>query len=171
MIVLLVLAIQIQLTVPSSGWLGEARVPAVLAVVLYYALQRPLWLIMLACVVGGLLVDSQSIGLQLGVFVFFFCVTALIANRFRDLVFNESLLTAACFGAASAVVINVAVWLVLMQDGSIHAPVWWAGLKIFGSGVLGMLVTPLFFLLGRGLDVAVGNVLIGQEIDGKNQSI
>ena len=165
---LLVFALQVQLNVPSYGWLGEARVPAVMAVVLYYALQREPWLIMLSSILGGLLIDSQSIGIQLGVFVFFFCITALIASRFRDLVFNESLVTAACFGSVSAVIINFAVYLVLIQDGSIHAPLWWAGLKIFGSGVLGLLVTPVIFKAARSLDVAVGNVFVGQEINGKS---
>lgn len=165
MMFMLIGGAMIQTAIPSVGWLGDAKLPVLLAVALYYALTRNFALTMSAAFFAGFLHDVLSL-MPLGHSVFCFCVAAWLTGYFKNLVLTDSLFTTIIFGGIANAVITLSFCLMLFQDGAIVCSLGWIALKTVGALVLGMVCTPVVFSLAGRLDKLVGNVELEQSLDG-----
>jgi len=144
------------------GWplLGYARFPLLLGVVLYYALNHKLWIVILVAFVAGLLQDGLSL-VPLGYSALLFCGVAVVAGRYRRLVLSEAFVTAAFFGGIASLVVTLFIFILLRRADAIACSALQAALRIVGSGFLGMLTVPVVFLLMTHLHRALE--LVGEE--------
>lgn len=162
MLFVLVSGAVMQSVVPGWPLLGQAKIPFLLAGVIYYALTRKSGTMLLAAVLAGFLQDALS-PIPLGYSSFCFCVIGLLISAFRNTVFTESAFTAAFFGGVAAGVATLGINAMLWKDGLITATLWWTALKTAGATALGALFTPVVFLAGFYLDRTVGNVEARKE--------
>jgi len=147
----------VQVLAPAHAALGQVKAPALLAVVVYYALNRRFAVTMTAALLAGVLQDALSL-VPLGYSSLLFMGAGAAMSRYREQMESESVVTAAFFGAATAAVVAVLMSLLLAHAGRF---VWRPGpvvLRVAGSAVLGLVVTPAVFLVVGGLDRRVGNV-------------
>lgn len=148
----LVVTAALQMTVPSVRMLADAKFPLMLAVVLYYALTRPRGPAMAIAFWAGLLADTLG-PMPLGYSAVCFCVVTLAAGMFRSFVFEDTWITPAVFGLTAAAVVAIGFYLLLMrQEGFQDVSGWWLTMKIAGTAVLGIVATPLMFLVARSMD-------------------
>lgn len=147
----------LQAVFPTWRWLGEANVPVLMGVVLYYTLAHQGRLMLPAAILAGLLQDALGM-IPLGYSSFCFVVAALIISKFKDLVFVHELVTHMSFGALASGAITLALYALLAHDGAVSLRPAWAALKTVGSMVLGAVVIPLEFELLEALDRMLGNV-------------
>jgi len=153
----LVGGVLLQAVLPSPAVLGQAKVPILVAVILYYALNRGIGTMLAAAFAAGLLHDALS-PMPLGYSVLVFAAAGWVASRFRDLVMTDSIVTAAFFGAVAGAATTLMYYLLLLRDGLLACTVAWAGLKALGTGLLCMISTPVVFAVVGRLDRLVGNV-------------
>jgi rod shape-determining protein MreD len=165
MIFHLIIGAMIQTVVPSFAILGGAKLPILLAVVLYYALTRNASISLVAAFLAGFLHDVLS-QIPLGHSVFCFCIAAWLASYFRNMVLTDSLFTTVLFGGVTNVVVTTVFFMMLVQDNLIHYSFWKIFFKLAGSLLLGMICTPVVFYLVGWLDKLVGNVEMEQNLDG-----
>lgn len=147
----------IQSLVPGAAMLGRARIPLLLAIVLYFALTNSRGIMLLAAVAAGLLQDSLS-NIPPGYSAFCFGVAGMVVNQYKDDLFGESLLTTAVVGAGAGFVVSLGLSLLLWYNDLIKDPVWLWMLKAAGTAILAALCTPPVFSAVRSLDRMVGNV-------------
>lgn len=154
----------LQTELPAVPWLGQAKPPLLLAVVLYYALQRTRPVMAVAALMAGLMQDMLS-PLPLGASACGFGLAGWYVSRFRKVVLTESMLTQAFFGLVSAMAVTIVLYVILMVEARIGLPVRRVVLKTIGMGALGLIVTPpVCWLLGR-LDRIVGNIVMAAEVE------
>jgi rod shape-determining protein MreD len=151
--------------VPGAALLGQVRLPLLLGLVLYMALNRTWGEMMAVAVVAGLGQDMLS-RIPLGYTAVLFAVCALVAYRFRPVVVSDSPLTAACFGAPSAVGVTALLWLLLLREGLVGISVGAGLLRLGGAGLLGVVTVPLVFFVCSRLYEAIGETLSPEESDG-----
>jgi rod shape-determining protein MreD len=152
----------IQMFIPPVVLFGQAKVPFLVALVVYYALCHDTDYMLVAAFLAGLLQDVMS-PIPLGYSSFCFCVIGLVAGRFRNVVMTESLLPAVLFGASAAMVAVLASYLLLVKDQLVSCTFWWLLLKLIGAGILGAVCAPVVFALIGRLDRMVGNVMTKEE--------
>jgi rod shape-determining protein MreD len=155
----------IQTVVPSCGILGGAKLPILLAVVLYYALTRNVSITLVAAFGAGFLHDVLS-QIPLGHSVFCFCVAGWLAGYFRNMVLTDSIFTTIIFGGITNAVVTIVFFVMLAQDDLIYYSYGRIILKAAGALVLGMVCTPVIFYLAGWLDKLVGNIEMEQSLDG-----
>ena len=156
-----------QTLLPPCAFLGQAKFPFLMAVVLYYALNRETYVMLVAALCAGLLQDALSY-MPLGYSVCCFSVVGWIAGRFRKLVLTESLVTPVFFGGAGGTVVVLVIYVLLARDGAVSYPPGAVAVKVIGAGILGMISTPVLFLVARKLDLIVGNVDVRESMYGIN---
>lgn len=150
--IVLVAAAVGQMMVPQLAVLAHAQVPVLLAAVLYYALTRPTGLSMVIGLVAGLLVDGMS-RVPLGYTSALFCAVGAATGLFRNLVFEDTLLTQLCFGAAGAFLATGAMMLVLADTAGLDGcSWWWLTIRLLGTTLLGAGAAPLVFRAARSMD-------------------
>lgn len=149
------LAAVLQTVLPEIGAHG-LRLPLLQGVVVYYALTRRVGATLAAGFFAGLLHDALGLA-PLGYSVVCFCVAGAVVNRFRDVVFNESMFTAAFFGALFAGISTLVTGLALCGAGLLDIGVWQLLLKTGAALLAGAVCAPLVFRILSGLDRAVGN--------------
>jgi rod shape-determining protein MreD len=157
MLFALVAGAVIQSLVPGAALLGRARIPLLLAVVLYYALTNSRGIMLLSAVVAGLLQDSLSF-IPPGYSAFCFGAVGMVVNRYKDDLFSESVLTTSFIGAAAGFVLSLGLSLLLWFNDLIGDPLLWWVLRAVGTALLGAACTPIVVSAVRGLDCMVGNV-------------
>ena len=141
---------------PAVHALGSAKIPFLLAVVLYYATRHGPWSVLCAALLAGIMQDSLS-QIPMGYSALCFVMLGLLVWRIRDFIFRESLLAAVVLGGASGAAASAALLQMLILDGGYAPPPWpTVVLKIAGSGVLGIAVTPLVWSAARRMDRLVG---------------
>ncbi|MDD4871283.1 MAG: rod shape-determining protein MreD [Kiritimatiellae bacterium] len=165
MIFILVVGAVIQTVIPSSGILGGAKLPILLAIVLYYALTRNMVVTLVAAFVAGFLHDVLS-QIPLGHSVFCFCFAGWLASFFRNMVLVDSIFTTIIFGGSTNVLVTMFFFMMLAQDDFVFYSYKWILLKIAGALVLGMVCAPVIFYLAGWLEKLVGNVEMEQSLDG-----
>lgn len=157
MLFVLVCAAVVQAVVPSLPALGEAPLPVLLSVVMYYGLARDLRLMILAGILGGFLQDGLSL-IPLGYSSFVYCVTGWVMSRFKDMVFVHETVTHMLFGALGAAGATLILY-VLISTTSLQAyPLSMALHKAGGAFILGALVAPVVFRVSKRFDQWMGNV-------------
>jgi rod shape-determining protein MreD len=141
---------------PPFAILGHAKIPFLLALVLYYALNHPTGTMLGAALVAGFLGDALS-PVPMGYSAALFCAAGLVAGRYRKLVVPDSLMTAVVFGAVAGGIMPLVFWGLLTRASLVSASVGWVLLKALGTAVLGALAAVVCFLLLNAMDRMVGN--------------
>lgn len=153
-----------QAAVVPVALLGEAKLPLLLAVVIYYALNHDTGTAAVAALLSGFLHDVLSM-IPIGQTAAVFLVAALITGRFRKLVHGEEVLTAGLFGGVSAFVSVFAEHHLLARDGLVAVTTGALWHKAFGFLLLGAVISPIVFLIVHRLDSLVGNVATSEVIE------
>jgi len=153
-----------QTLMPPVIWMGGAKPPVLLAVVLYYALHRDAGEVYIAALLCGVVQDSLS-PVTLGYSPVLFCLLGWVVSRFRRVVLSETLLAPVVFGLAAGCLCTVLMYVLLARQGQVDWP-WMRMLwRSAGTGLLGAIATPFVFVLTGGLDRLVGNVAMRETID------
>ena len=145
----------VQTLMPPWWLMGQAKVPVLLALCLYYALRDSRRLAIQAAVLAGLVQDAMSM-IPLGYSSLAFAVVCLLAIRFRDLIFIQEGLTHVLLGAVGAALVTVLLSVFLIQSGVVLISAGWLFLKISGSLLLGAVTVPLAFMAFSSLDNRLG---------------
>ncbi len=157
MVFMLVCAAVIQAVAPSLSALGEARLPLLLSVVMYYGLARDHRLMLGAGILGGILQDALSL-MPLGYSSFVYCVAGWVMSRFKDIVFVHETITHMLFGAVGAAGATFLLYLLIAATILREYPLIAAVHMSAGGFVLGALVAPVVFRACKRLDQLMGNV-------------
>lgn len=165
MVLILIGSAVMQTVLPAFAFLGQAKFPFLLAVVLYYALNWNTTMMLIAAFFAGFLYDVLS-PVPLGYSALCFCAIGWIVARFRNLILMDSVVTPAFFGGVAGVGFALGLYVLLAKDGLVVYPASWVVLKAVGTGILGMICTPVIFHLAGGLDRIVGNADVKESIDG-----
>ncbi len=157
MLFVLVCAAVAQAVVPSSPALGEAPLPMLLAVLMYYGLARDLRLMLFAGILGGFLQDGLSL-MPLGYSSFAYCLAGWTMSRFKDIVFVHETVTHMLFGALGAAGATLVSYALISTTGLQDYPAVAALHKAGGAFILGAIVAPIVFRVSKRFDQWVGNV-------------
>ncbi|MFH0880489.1 MAG: hypothetical protein V2A34_12305 [Lentisphaerota bacterium] len=158
MVFSLVCGTVLQAMSPTWSWLGQAHLPLLLGLVLYYAFTHDDMHMIVCALLAGILQDSMDL-IPLGYSSFCFCVVGLTVSRFRDLVFVRQWITHLLIGAAAAGGVSLALSVLLLyNDGLIIGPLRLL-LKTVGSIFLGAMVVPVEFQVMESLDRMLGNAV------------
>ncbi|NQU40829.1 MAG: rod shape-determining protein MreD [Lentisphaerae bacterium] len=168
MLVLMLGGVTAQFLFPALPMIGQAKPPFLLAVVIYYALNRTPNTVMVAGLLAGVVHDALT-AIPLGYTSLVFVLVGLLAGRFRRLVLAESRVTAGFFGAVGALVVQLAVYVLLARSGVVWWPVGRLTVRLLAGACLAAVATPLTFAVARRLDQWVGNVEMREIIDGIEQ--
>ncbi len=158
------LAGMLQLLLPGPLWLGQAKWPLLLGVVVYYALQHDAEVLWPAALLAGFLQDALSPS-PLGVSSGCFLLAGWAIARLRPLLLVDSVVTQAFFGGVAAFGVGL-LWQLWLRDGRDGLSAWNALHRLAGLGVEGALSAPLMFWMTGGLDRMVGNVHPAKEVEG-----
>lgn len=151
--------------VPPVALLGQAKLPLLLSVVLYYALHRSTTVMGVAALAAGILYDTLS-PVPLGSSLLFFVVAGWVAGRFRGLVMIDSAVTGFFFGAAAGLGITLLQGALLLRGGLMSIPPSMVLVKAAGTALLGGCCTPAAsFAIGK-LDRMAGNREPGEASNG-----
>ncbi len=146
MVLSLLLGTLLQAHLPGISLLGGIRWPVLLGIVLYYALNHRGVAGVLCALGAGLLMDCLSF-VPIGYSVLFFCLTAWLADRCRQWVLPDAVVTSMFFGGLSNLLYAIFLYILLLRNGSHHGLLLTGLLRILGSGLLGVLTVPLVSLL------------------------
>jgi len=127
---------------PTWAWLGQARVPLLLGLVLYYALNHPAHVMLVAALMAGVFHDAMS-QIPLGYSSLWFCLAGWIASRSKGTVLTDSALTQFMFGGLASAFFSLGSFVMLARTGRMGPGVGMVALKVLGSGLLGFIVVPL----------------------------
>lgn len=161
----LVIGAVLQTVLPAWLFLGQAKFPVLLALVLYYALNRDTPVMLVAAVFAGFLQDILSIGIPLGYSSCCFIVAGWLVGRFRQLVIMDSMLTPVFFGGVAGSVLTLVMYMLLCNAGAAYWPLGMLFLKIAGAGLLGVAVTPVVFLAAQYFDGLMGIIEVKENLD------
>lgn len=141
-----------QLLTPGMARLAGAKAPVLLAIVVYYALTRPRSSALAIAFWSGLLVDVLS-PIPLGFSAACYVVVALVVGCFRNLVFDDTIITPAFFGGVASFAVTLALYALLVtRGGYAGASMAWIVVKAVATAGLGVLVTPPVFVAARSMD-------------------
>lgn len=157
MLLLLGVGAYLQMLLPGLVVLGQARLPLLMAIVLYFSLTRETDVMLAAAFLAGWLQDSLS-GIPLGYSMALFCVIGFVAGRFRTLVVSDAPVTQFVFGAVAGAVLNLGLYVLLVRDGLLVYPGARLVLRTAGAGITGAVATYLTFAAGSSLDGLFRNV-------------
>lgn len=161
MFVALVVGALVEALLPAWGFAGRASAPILLAVVLYYALYYPSSYLWTAAMLGGLLQDSLGL-VPLGYSAVCFTIVALIASRFRDVMFLHEFWSHVWIGAVSASLATLLLSVLLKGSQQLGASFGWVAIRMLGSFLLGAFCVPAVMAAMAGVDRMLGNVRIGE---------
>lgn len=148
---------------PPVVVLGLVKPPFLLAVVLYYTLNRGPALMLCAAVCAGFLQDATSL-VPLGYSSAVFVAAGWLSGRYRRLVVAESWMTPLVFGGVTGAVVVLALSLLLTATGEVSMLPRRLALKMVGSAGLGAVTTWAVFALLSRVERMVGNVRTVDEI-------
>jgi rod shape-determining protein MreD len=151
MIIMLIMSATVQWMLPVFTSLGQAKIPLLLAVALYYALNRGLAVAMVAAFLAGLLQDLLG-QIPLGYSPLCFCLLGLAAYRFHNVVMTDSILTAVVFGATAGAAATAGIYGLLCAGSYAGCTLAHALAKISGVALLAAVCCPFVFRVNRRLD-------------------
>ena len=164
MVLFLLAGAAVQTLVPSPAVLGQARVPVLLCIVLYYALTHEMHVTLAAGLLAGFIQDALS-PVPLGYSVWCFWIAGALVSRFRRVVLSESPAAQMFFGGVVGALTAMLFGVLLSVTGQVRWPVVRVLVKVAGSGILGALCAPPVFGLGGWLDRLVGNIQARESMD------
>lgn len=164
MVVCVVLGALFQEMLPCTAWLGQAKVPIMVAIVLYYAMYRNAAAMLGAAVIAGVCFDAMS-AVPLGYSAVCLCAVGWGVMWFRKVVPAEAWGVTMLLGAVAAAAFVLGDYLLLLRIGLVAHPFGWVLLKLVGTALLGAIATPVVLLVVGGVDRLVGNVELRETID------
>lgn len=151
--------------VPPLALLGQAKLPLLMSVVLYYALHGSTTVMGVAVLAAGLLYDTLS-PVPLGMSLLFLVAAGWVASRFRGLVMIDSAVTGFFFGAAAGLGMTLLQGLLLLRGGLVSVTPATVLVRGAATALLGGCCTPVvFFAIGK-LDRMAGNREPGEASNG-----
>ncbi len=157
MLISLAGAAYLQLVLPAYSFFGQAKFPFLLAVVLYYALNRETGIAMIAGFFAGVFQDSLSL-IPLGFSSMIFFMVVWIAGRFRSVIMLGSMFTPVLFGVVTAPLALLSMYVLLRSQDLVAYGSGWFLLKLSGGATLAAVVTPVVFCVMRRFEMWVGNI-------------
>lgn len=157
MIFALVCGAVLQAVLPAWTPMGQAKVPLLLCMSLYYTLSYERSVMLQGAILAGLLQDALGMT-PLGYSSFAFVIAGIIVARFKDLIFVQQTLTLVLLGTVSAAGVTLLLFALLARGGMAEVPVLWMVLKTVGTMILGAVTAPLTFRLLTHLDQKLGNI-------------
>ncbi|MFT5124907.1 MAG: rod shape-determining protein MreD [Kiritimatiellia bacterium] len=165
MMVITMFAAIIQSLLPSLPFLGSARAPVVLGVVMYYALTRERGLVLAAGLLAGIFEDALSSRMPMGCHSFLYVLVGLYINQYREKVFGNHWLTHMFLGVLACAAVTLGTYVLLMirarpVDGAVSFAMPLGGMLVMGAGVIlmGLAVIPITFKVVERLDYKLGNI-------------
>ncbi len=162
MVVMLLCAAVLQAVLPTMSLLGNAPVPLMPGLVVYYALTRRLATGLRAAILAGVFQDALC-AIPLGYSSFCFCVFTWLINRVREEVYTRSWITHFLFGAVINGGTTCGLFILLRFGQMLALPFYQALLKIIGAAILGGIMTPLIFKGAELLERKLGIVVMGEH--------
>jgi len=153
----LVVCAVLQTVVPPWSPMGQAKMPFLLGLALYYALHYDRRIMLASAISAGVLQDALGM-IPLGYSAFCFCLVGLITRRFRDLLFVHQGLTHILLGAVSSAFVTFMLFVLLAVEGKVSVNPSWLALKLAGGFVLGGIFVPIVVRAAYLLDRKLGNV-------------
>ncbi len=163
MIFMLICGAVLQAVIPTGAVLGEARVPVLQGLVIYYALTRRRSEALRVAVLAGFFHDALCM-IPLGYSSFVLCCCAWVINKVRDEVFIEDWTTHLLFGALANGIVTLFLYVLLTQGGGLVMGLNALFLKCMGSVVMGAVVVPFVFRIATSLDRALGLIPMRESI-------
>lgn len=158
----LVVATVVQGLLPSLPFLGQAKPPVLLAVVLYFALMRRPGVSLATAVCAGLLLDAFGQG-RIGISVICFLIIAWVVNESRDKLFGRRPSTQMMLGAFGSGFMIVTLYVFQIMDSALYLPFFGMLSKAYGTMLLGIVTVPLVFKLLEWTDRRLGIVVQVRE--------
>lgn len=152
----------LQAVTPAWERMGIAKLPLILAAVLFYALTRKPTQVVEAAMLGGILQDSLG-QVPLGFSSTVFCLVGLTVNRFRERLFSDHWVTHILVGVAAVNAVIVLQYLQLVAAGIRELPASLVFLKMLGSVVLASLCAPIVYRAIARMDRMMGNDMGGMR--------
>ncbi len=147
----------LQAHLPGIPVLGGIRPPLLAGLVLYYALNHRIAAGWMAALAAGLLLDALSL-VPPGYSVLLFLGLAGVADRYRKLVLPEATVTAVFFGGLAGLSYSMVLYGLLVRSGMEPGHPVQVTMRIAGSGLTGLVTTPVVFrvmtILHKALDLA-----------------
>ena len=153
----LVAATILQALLPAWHYMGQAKPPLLLAVLLYYMLSRERGVMLTAALCAGLMQDALGLT-PLGYSSFCYCLIGLALERFKDKIFGHQWMTHLLLGALTSFGFTALIYFMLISSGTLVMPFYSMLIKAIGTALLAVLVMPLCFRAVRHLEVKVGNI-------------
>ena len=117
---------------------------------------------LIAATLAGIIQDSLSLS-PLGYSSSIYILLGWITGNYRTLVAADSLMTPVIFGAVTGMSVIVLQTLLLTHDEFITFHPLMLILRIFGNGLLCMIISPIVFITAKSLEKAVGNLEIREN--------
>jgi len=155
---LVVVGAVLQGLLPSVPFLGQAKPPVLLGIVLYFALMRNSAPALSTAVVAGLFLDLLGQG-RLGFSILCFLIIAWVVNESREHLFGRRWSTHMMLGVFGSAFMVLALYLLNVMDGSLRLPFTGMLAKAYGTMLLGLITVPIVFKvvdwMHRGLGIRV----------------
>ena len=155
MLLALVTGATLQALLPAWTWLGGAQPPVLLALVLFYAWTFPRNGLLVCAFIAGLLQDALG-QVPLGYSCLCFALAGLFAQRHRDDVDEQAIISQVIFGGISAALVTLLLYVLLRHAGAVTLSLGEALRKTLGTVLLGALLTPIMFRMAIGLERRLG---------------
>ena len=155
MLIALVTAAAAQALLPAWAWLGGAQAPVLLALVLFYALNYSRRWMLWCAFAAGLLQDALG-QVPLGFSCLCFALAGLWAQRHRDDVDEQAIISQVIFGGIAAAMVTLLLYFLLRHADAISLPLAGALRKIIGTVLLAAVLTPVVFRVAIGLERSLG---------------
>lgn len=167
MLSLTTLAALLQAVVPSFPSLGQANIPALAAVVVYYALARDRRDLIVVAILAGFIQDGMGL-IPFGYSPVAFGLMGVLISKSKELVFVHEVITHMLVGILMAVGSTLILYLLLTSTNLIELRTSQALHRIAGSALLGTVATPVLFRGCAQLDHLMGLV---ESLDSRWQEI
>ena len=151
----LVTCAAVQALLPAWAWLGGAQAPLLLALVLFYAFSYSRRWMLVCAFAAGLLQDSLG-QVPLGFSCLCFVLAGLWAQRHRDDVDEQAIISQVIFGGIAAAMMTLLLYFLLRRAGAITLSFADALRKTLGTVLLGAALTPVVFRVVIGLERRLG---------------
>jgi len=155
MLLALVTGATLQALLPAWAWLGGAQAPVLLALVLFYAWTLPRAGMLACAFAAGLLQDALG-QVPLGFSCLCFALAGLWAQRHRDDVDEQAVISQVIFGGLAAALVTLLLYALLRHAGTISLSLGDALRKTLGTALLGAVLTPVMFRVALDLERRLG---------------
>ncbi|MCX7006177.1 MAG: rod shape-determining protein MreD [Kiritimatiellaeota bacterium] len=155
MLIALVTAAAAQALLPAWAWLGGAQAPVLLALVLFYGFSSSRARMLICAFAAGLLQDALG-QVPLGFSCLCFALAGLWAQRHRDDVDEQAIISQIIVGGIAAAMVTLLLYFLLRHAGAISLPLAGALRKVLGTVLLAAALTPVVFRVAIGLERSLG---------------